>query len=45
GGPIGLAVAAVNTVVETVTGKDVGDQVVALFSASEANGDGPAEVV
>lgn len=39
GGGIGLATSVINSVVETQTGKDIGEHVVSLFSGDEATDD------
>ena len=46
GGPIGLAVAVVNTAVEQATGKDIGALALAVFDADEPGaGDPPATAI
>jgi len=42
GGGIGLAASVVNTVIEAETGKDIGEQVMAMFTDTASDNDNPA---
>ncbi len=45
GGPIGFVTAAVNAIVQDITGKDINDQVASLFGVTPAAGAAPATLV
>ena len=45
GGPIGFAMATINSIVETTTGADIGETIVTAFSGSDAAATPPAATV